>query len=471
MSKLQLPNVTAVVIDCCNYGDAINALQKSMELVEFGAVKFLTDINILLDGIEVVEIPRINSKEEYSRFVIQELYQYFGTSHVLVMQHDGYVLDAAAWKDEFLEYDYIGAPWLYVDGRNVGNGGFSLRSKKLQESIAYKEYPKGSPEDEYIGRLMRPTLEHHDKCKFAPEELADAFAFELRQPNQPTFGFHGKFHQPYKPYVLIKRSGALGDCVLMEPVLAHFHEQGYNVVLDIPAHYFDLFLQHDYPVYHKSQIDWGRITPEKKINLDMAYEVRPYQTYLKSYFETAGIQNPVLRKPKLYPQVDERTKAFKKYCVIHIDKRDQDERNVQISQSDWQDIALELAFKGYTAIQIGISEHERVAIEYNTSTIAHAKWLIAGADLFIGVDSGMSHIAVASGVPSVIFFGSVDPERIHCDLTKIEPIQAPCDKKHCWHFTGSTAGKQCAHIGTEKAYQCTKISGQKVIDAINRLVV
>ena len=33
------------------------------------------------------------------------------TSHYLSIQADGWVLDASRWTDEFLEYDYIGAPW------------------------------------------------------------------------------------------------------------------------------------------------------------------------------------------------------------------------------------------------------------------------------------------------------------------------------------------------------------------------
>jgi hypothetical protein len=46
------------------------------------------------------------------------------------------------WSNDFLEYDYIGAPWMYSDtsyitdeGEHVpvGNGGFCLRSKKFLE--------------------------------------------------------------------------------------------------------------------------------------------------------------------------------------------------------------------------------------------------------------------------------------------------------------------------------------------------
>lgn len=469
--KLSLENVCIVCVDCYNYGAAIHALQKSTEQVQFGSVKFLTDIKIEVDGIETVVIDRINTKEEYSKFIIKELYKHIDRKYVLIVQHDGFVINSSAWKEEFLSVDVIGAAWLYQDQRNGSNGGFSLRTKRLMEVLAEDEFIEIThPEDEIIGRLYRDYLKTKYGFKFPADELCDAFSFELRQPVCNTFGFHGYFHQPYKPYIVFKRLGALGDCVLMEPVLHHFHEAGYNVVVDMPVYLYDLFKNHYFPVYHKSQIDWGRIKAEKTINLDMAYEVKHHQNYLKSYFEMCGVENPVLRKPKLWPQVDANTKPFKKYCVIHIDEREQEERNLKISDSDWQDIILELAFKGYQAIQVGVRDHKIVGLEYHTATVAHAKWLIAGADLFIGVDSGMSHIAVALDIPSIIFFGSVDPNRVHCDHTNMIALQSPCDKQHCWHINGGTAGQLCYYKDTEQEYQCTKIEGKTVIESITSIL-
>ena len=60
--------------------------------------------------------------EGYSEFVIRELHKYVDTSHCLLVQWDGYVLNPKSWLPQFLDYDYIGAPW---NGNVVGNGGFS----------------------------------------------------------------------------------------------------------------------------------------------------------------------------------------------------------------------------------------------------------------------------------------------------------------------------------------------------------
>lgn len=82
---------------------------------------------------------------EYSRFVLQDLHTYIETSHVLIVQADGFVLNPGLWNPGWLDYDYVGAPWpetlrvgKYVIplANRVGNGGFSLRSRRLLKMTA-----------------------------------------------------------------------------------------------------------------------------------------------------------------------------------------------------------------------------------------------------------------------------------------------------------------------------------------------
>jgi hypothetical protein len=118
----------------------------------------------------------------------------------LSIQWDGYVVNPDAWTNDFLQYDYIGAKWpWHKDGRNVGNGGFCLRSRKLMQSLAELvsfgeiELPGKRPEDDYVCRQLRPKLESLG-IRFAPEPVADRFSYEREEPTQTTFGFHGPFN-------------------------------------------------------------------------------------------------------------------------------------------------------------------------------------------------------------------------------------------------------------------------------------
>ena len=68
--------------------------------------------------------------------MLKELGAHIQTDYALVVQWDGFVIDGNAWADEFWNYDYIGARWPHVAGPyRVGNGGFSLRSKKLLNAL------------------------------------------------------------------------------------------------------------------------------------------------------------------------------------------------------------------------------------------------------------------------------------------------------------------------------------------------
>lgn len=462
----QLPEVTIICVDCYNYGLATAALQKCNQQVKAARTVLLTDIVLKIDGIEVVQIPTISSKEEYSHFIIKELHKYFNTAFVLIIQHDGTILDGNMWDNDFLNYDYIGAPWLYTDGKNVGNGGFSLRSRKLQKALSEDDFIQATdPEDQAIGRLYRDYLIKQHGIKFPSEEVADKFSFELREPMSKTFGFHGYFHQPFKETVVIKRSAAIGDVLIMEPVLRYYATKGFNVVVDIPIQFYPLFQNHYFPVKHISQFDKGRI-PARYINLDMAYEVKPNQNYLQSYFEFCGIEDYELTRPQLFPLVNEKTKPFKKYCIVHIDQRETTHRNVY--GVEWKRIQWHLDGLGYTVIQVGSNDHEECGIHLNTKdNLGSLKFFIAGCDLFLGIDSSPAGIAMAYNKPCILMFGSVNPEYIHPNLDNAIVIQQKCVHQNCWHIVGGTAGKPC--VFDELRPPCCVSSTEEVINAINKM--
>jgi len=470
-----LKNVTLVCVDCANYGDAISAIRKSMEQCDFASVKFITDVKLNLDGIEVIKIDKIKSKIEYSEFLIKRLNKYFDTSHVLIIQHDGYVLDGNAWNKEFLNYDYVGAPWLFPDHRNVGNGGFSLRSKKLQKALAEDDFIQMyDPEDEVIGRLYRQYLEKNHGVKFPSEKLADTFSFELRVPTQSTFGFHGHFHKPFQKLVRIKRTAAMGDVIMVEPVLEYFYRKGYRVVLDTLPQFYLLFIHHYFKVYRPEEIDnrvWENAEYET-YNLDMSYESKPDVLRLKTYYEFCGINDGKLRNPKLSLAFETKAnRLFPKYCVIHLENKSQTGRNVK--NISWEMVTDELKKQGYLVLQVGMDESVNIKGAEKIKTLSEnfLAYVIAGADLFIGIDSGPAHIASGFDIPSILFFGNVDPNIAYPDLsnkyimTNHGKGKRICDKPYCWHtVVGGVVGTPC-YIN-EELPPCTIFDTNELLTAI-----
>ena len=167
-----------------------------MRRAHFGAVLLLSDKPPQEDTLGVTWrcIQPLHSRADYSRFMLQELHDHISTAHALCIQWDGYVLNAQAWDASFLDYDYIGSVWpQFGDGHRVGNGGFSLRSKRLLEACRDLPFNGSQPEDVLIGRIWRTRLENQG-LKFAPEDVARRFSYERLRPSGQEFGFHGAFN-------------------------------------------------------------------------------------------------------------------------------------------------------------------------------------------------------------------------------------------------------------------------------------
>jgi Protein of unknown function (DUF5672) len=193
---LDLPDLTLVAIYTVAHELTEMAVAECTRHVRFGDVKLFTDRPLRSQG-DAIQIEPFSDLTQAGIFTIYELPRYIKTSHALFVQWDSWIVDPSMWRPQFLDCDYIGAPWWYRDGLNVGNSGFSIRSKALMDFLAThpEEFPIGSPEDEVLCRLYRPRL---PQFKWANEALAHEFSFErTRVPGARSFGFHGMFNWPF----------------------------------------------------------------------------------------------------------------------------------------------------------------------------------------------------------------------------------------------------------------------------------
>lgn len=205
MSKLKLSDVTLVMVETREHALARLAIASCLELVEFGDLVIVTDrpaefydFNYLRPKIKTV--PDWPNKLGWSRSWWYDVPKMVSTSHTLNIQWDSWVWCAYLWRDEFLQYDFIGAPWWYKDGKNVGNGGFSLVSTRLKRYL-YDHRDRlpcvTHADDDLLCRKYRTQLEHAGFV-WAPESVAHDFAFECCRPSETSrhFGFHAMFNWP-----------------------------------------------------------------------------------------------------------------------------------------------------------------------------------------------------------------------------------------------------------------------------------
>lgn len=192
---LKLPDVTLVCYEVQAHELATKTLRDAMEKIEFGDVVIWSDKRLDLDCRQILvnrQTPKIHS----AMVMWYSAHKEVKTSHMLNMEWDSGVLNTDRWMPGYLDYDYVGAPWPWHKEHRVGNGGFSLRSKRLMEYLSnhVEWFPVQHPDDDALCRQYRDALEGIG-FHWAPETLARLFSFERDEPHN-TFGFHGLFNFP-----------------------------------------------------------------------------------------------------------------------------------------------------------------------------------------------------------------------------------------------------------------------------------
>ena len=149
------------------------------------------------DNVEFIKINPLTSNNQYGKVIFDLLPEIITDDFVLIFQWDGFPLNPSKWKNDFLGYDYIGAPL----GNWVGQGGFSLRSRKLLKTLKNLRItidltnPFDQPEDQIICHHKRAVLEENG-IKFAPINTAAQFSFDCGPINKNVLGFHGTQNFP-----------------------------------------------------------------------------------------------------------------------------------------------------------------------------------------------------------------------------------------------------------------------------------
>lgn len=157
--------------------------------------------------VKIIQLDFIDnlSQTEYSELLTTKYFwNLFNGEKLLITQEDSYIFNSNI--DNFLYFDYVGAPWLPHQNdtpNKVGNGGFSLRSKSVMLKVierispveteyntSTKNYMNGvnlsfPPEDVYFSL----NIQKYKLGKVPKAEVASLFSTE-RIYNKNSFGGH-----------------------------------------------------------------------------------------------------------------------------------------------------------------------------------------------------------------------------------------------------------------------------------------
>jgi len=207
--KLQLKNVTLVAMTSVKVHETVKAMEYSLKGIDFGDAVLISHFRpiYLPRTIRYAHTSKLTNIDHFNYKMLYELGDYITTDYAMIVHYDGYVVHPEMWRDEFLDYDYIGAPWpdphddfTYrdINGnlQRVGNS-VGIRSKKLIDfpkaaNLPFEEDHGYFHEDGFLCVKNRHLVEEAG-MKIAPIEVAKYFSHETMIPEIEgitPFAFH-----------------------------------------------------------------------------------------------------------------------------------------------------------------------------------------------------------------------------------------------------------------------------------------
>lgn len=227
-NKIKLDNVTLVAMTSVNIVETIKAMKYSMRGIDFGEVILITHRKpwFLPKSITYKYTSRLTDIDCFNYKMAYELGDYIETNYALIVHADGFVVNPQMWREEFLDYDYIGSPWplpkpgtkhcyhdIHGNICRVGNS-VSIRSKRLMDfpkkaNLEWKRDEDGFyNEDIFICCTNRHLFEAQG-MRWAPLDVAKYFAHEHPIPEVQgitPFAFH-KWWGKNEQYPVFKNPG------------------------------------------------------------------------------------------------------------------------------------------------------------------------------------------------------------------------------------------------------------------------
>lgn len=199
---LKLDNICLIAISSNKIIETNKAIDICQNQCSFNDILFFSD---QLNDYHV-PISKLKSVKDYDKFVLTELpnrllnhpAEYFLTIH-----WDGFIVNTNSWTDNYLEYDYIGAPWPHIKYL-CGNGGFCLKSKKFFETqLLINNIDTNDPDDTTLCIKYRQHFLDNN-CNYADKYTALQFSTECcNYWKFDSFGFHDFKYNPQFQHMIL----------------------------------------------------------------------------------------------------------------------------------------------------------------------------------------------------------------------------------------------------------------------------
>ncbi len=244
--------------------------------------------------------------------------------------------------------------------------------------------------------------------------------------------------------IIVQRKEAHGDVLMASGVVValkakypkakvYFRTKCPEVLVGLPQ--IDGILAPDETVQH-----------QLLVNLDLAYERRPFTNILQAYADEAGVNvdQCIVSIKTEYPAFE----LPRTYVAIHAGRTAWVGRNW--NPEGFIEIAKRIKQHGFDIVTVGGSSDVLIpdSLDLRSKTsIPELAGVMTTAEAFIGIDSFPMHVAQAVGLQGVAFFGSIKPETRIINKNMIgvtaNPLQVACLGCHHMKFAPATVTNKC----------------------------
>lgn len=271
-----------------------------------------------------------------------------------------------------------------------------------------------------ISLLDLPIRHEREGTAKEVRKKMDLDGFKAR--NQLIFEHKWSFylkHHSFKQTLIVWRDSALGDVILVTPLLPEIKARWPNADITVATKFPEVFRGNPYvsKTFIAPPIHAGQPFPHYDLiyNLNMAYEQLPALHIVTAYGSHCNLL-PKTQKPSIYPNDAEmawakQIAAGRRVLILHPGPTAWRGRNLEPQK--FNEISNYFKARGWRVALVGLPATVQVECEVDLrgkTTFHQLAALMRHAALFIGIDSAPMHLAVAADIPVVAAFGGISPE-------------------------------------------------------------
>ncbi len=227
--------------------------------------------------------------------------------------------------------------------------------------------------------------------------------------------------------IVVELRWRLGDEIMALPIYEALRKQHPGARITAWCNYPDLLIDHP----HVDAINDTAVCPDRYLLLRSG----PRAVYrIEHYARCARVPVPANR-PRLH---------YTDWHVSSIDALKQPFVAVSPGASwetkrwpmdRWRETCARIEAMGYAIVELGYDD-EPIGVGtslMNKTTVREAACVLHAAALFLGCDSGLMHLALAAGTPTVALFGPTDPAILVRDEPNLTAIRSTNPCIGCWN--------------------------------------